>query len=59
VSSSWEKVLHQWANAKGALSTLNVGGAEDEHIMFVTNDVQRAVTEKQQPFGIMRGKQKL
>jgi hypothetical protein len=41
------------------LSTLNVGVAEDELIMFVTSDVQRAVTEKLQPFGIMRGKQKL
>jgi hypothetical protein len=59
VSSSWEKALHQWANAKAKLSTLNAGVAEDEHTMFVTSDVQRAVTEKELPFGIMLGRQKL
>ena len=59
MSLPWEKVLHQWANAKGVLSTLNVDAAEDEHIMFVTSDVPRVVTEKQQPYAIMRGKQKL
>jgi hypothetical protein len=41
------------------LSTLNVDVVEDELIMFVISGVQRAVMEKEQPYGIMRGKQKL
>jgi hypothetical protein len=55
----WEKELHQWANAKGVLSTLNAGVVGGEPITCVTSDVLHVDLVKPPLLGTINGKLRL